>query len=115
VEERKNRFDYNIDFNEWHQRDLEDQVKGDRNHPSVIMWSIGNEIREQFDSSGKTIAKELVQIVKNLDSTRPVTSAFDRKFPGKEFHLSIRSLDVLGFNYKLDAYPELPKRFPGKN
>jgi beta-galactosidase len=54
---RKNRFDYSVDFNEWHEKDLEDMVKRDRNHPSVIIWSIGNEIREQFDSTGKTIAR----------------------------------------------------------
>ncbi len=46
---KKNKFDYNIDWDQWHKQDLEDQVKRDRNHPSVIIWSIGNEIREQFD------------------------------------------------------------------
>ncbi len=46
---KKNKFDYFSDFEEWHKRDLEDMVLRDRNHPSVFMWSIGNEIREQFD------------------------------------------------------------------
>lgn len=54
---KKNKFDYSIDFDAWHKKDLEDMVKRDRNHPSVFMWSIGNEIREQFDSSGTRIAK----------------------------------------------------------
>jgi beta-galactosidase len=111
---RKNRFDYNVEFSDWHKQDLEDWIIRDRNHPSIIMWSIGNEIREQFDSSGTRIAKELVQIVKDLDTTRPVTCALTENFPEKNFIYQSRALDVLGFNYKLDAYPDLPKRFPGE-
>jgi len=111
---RKNRFDYNVEFNDWHELDLEDMIKRDRNHPSIIMWSIGNEIREQFDSSGTRIAKELVELVKSLDTTRPVTCALTENLPEKNFIYQSRALDVLGFNYKLDAYPDLPRRFPGE-
>ena len=110
---KKNKFDYGNDFTEWHRKDLEDLVKRDRNHPSIFIWSIGNEIREQFDSTGTTIAKELVQIVKNLDSTRPVTCALTENNPEKNFIYQSHALDVLGFNYKLYDYPELPKKFPG--
>ncbi|MGZ3853543.1 MAG: glycoside hydrolase family 2 TIM barrel-domain containing protein, partial [Flavisolibacter sp.] len=110
----KNKFDYHVDFNEWHKRDLEDQVKRDRNHPSVFFWSIGNEIREQFDSSGIDLTKELVRIVKTLDTTRPVTCALTENNPGKNFIYQSHALDVLGFNYKPNDYPELPKRFPGE-
>lgn len=112
---RKNKFDYNIDFDEWHKRDLEDMIKRDRNHPSIIAWSIGNEIREQFDSTGTIIAKELAAIVKRLDPTRPVTSALTENFPEKNFIYQSSALDVLGFNYKLADYTELPKRFPGQS
>ncbi len=111
---RKNRFDYNVDFDEWHKKDLEDLIKRDRNHASVITWSIGNEIREQFDSTGITITKELVDIVKALDPTRPVTCALTENIPEKNFIYQSKALDVLGFNYKQDAYPELPVRFPGQ-
>ncbi|MGZ5305031.1 MAG: glycoside hydrolase family 2 TIM barrel-domain containing protein, partial [Bacteroidia bacterium] len=111
---RKNRFDYNVDFDAWHKIDLEDMVLRDRNHPSIIAWSIGNEIREQFDSTGTTIAKELVDIVKRIDPTRPVICALTENIPEKNFIYQSKALDVLGFNYKLDAYPELPKRFPGQ-
>ncbi|HEY6955967.1 MAG TPA: beta-galactosidase GalB, partial [Flavisolibacter sp.] len=110
----KNKFDYHVDFKDWHRQDLEDQVRRDRNHPSVFMWSIGNEIREQFDSSGTDIARELVEIVKRLDTTRPVTCALTENNPEKNFIYQSHSLDVLGFNYKLNDYVELPKRFPGE-
>jgi beta-galactosidase len=72
---KKNKFDYHLYFDEWAEKDLQSMVLRDRNHPSVFMWSIGNEIREQFDSSGTTITKKLVDIVKALDPTRPVTAA----------------------------------------
>jgi len=107
---RKNKFDYSVDFNQWHKQDLEDQIKRDRNHPCVFMWSIGNEIREQFDSTGTPIARELVDIVKSLDTTRPVTSALTENNPSKNFIYQSHFLDVLGFNYKLQDYPDLPKR-----
>jgi len=58
-------------------------VLRDRNHPSVFMWCVGNEIREQFDSTGTTIAKELYQIVKAIDPTRPVTNALTENVPSK--------------------------------
>jgi beta-galactosidase len=111
---KKNKADYHIDWNEWHIRDLEDMVKRDRNHPSVFMWSIGNEIREQFDSTGITITRELTDIVKKLDKTRPVTNALTENDPDKNYIWKSGALDVLGFNYKHEAYPELPKRFPGQ-
>jgi len=113
-QKRKNKFDYHLDFKDWHKKDIEAMVLRDRNHPSVIMWSIGNEIREQFDSTGTTIAKELVSIVKNLDSTRPVTSAVTETFAEKNFITKANALDVIGFNYKDYDYSELPKRFPGQ-
>jgi beta-galactosidase len=111
---KKNKQDYHNEFDQWHKADLEAMVLRDRNHPSVMMWSIGNEIREQFDSTGITIAKELTDIVKLLDNTRPVTSALTENDPAKNYIWKSGSLDILGFNYKEDAYADLPKRFPGK-
>lgn len=112
---RKNKQDYHQHFAEWSGRDLADMVRRDRNHPSVFMWSIGNEIREQFDSIGLTITRELAAIVKSEDSTRPVTSALTENFPEKNFIYQSGALDVLGFNYKLEAYGDLPNRFPGQS
>ncbi|RKR84347.1 beta-galactosidase [Mucilaginibacter gracilis] len=111
---KKNKFDYYKDWKAWHRVDLIDQIKRDRNHPSVFMWSIGNEIREQFDSSGITIAKELVAIVKFIDPTRPVTSALSENKPDKNFIYQSHALDVVGLNYHTEAYADFKKNYPGE-
>ncbi|WP_296686735.1 sugar-binding domain-containing protein [Flavobacterium sp.] len=106
--------DYHKDWDAWHKKDLEDFIKRDRNHPSIMMWSIGNEIREQFDSTGISITKELAQIVKSLDTTRPVTSALTENVPEKNFIYQSKALDLLGFNYKHSDYKDFPNRFKGQ-
>lgn len=111
---KKNKFDYFSDFQEWHQRDLEDMVKRDRNHPSVFMWSIGNEIREQFDSTGITITKELVDIVKKADPSRPVTAGLSEWNPVKNFMYKAKALDVVGLNYHHEVYEDFHKHYPGQ-
>jgi len=105
----KNPEDYNLYFDKWHQQDLEAMIMRDRNHPSIVFWSIGNEINERVDSSGLEIRKKLSAIVKNIDSTRPVTEAicFFWDHPGYKWESTIpafASLDVSGYNYKLDEY-----------
>jgi len=106
--------DYHKDWDAWHKQDLEDFIKRDRNHPSVMMWSIGNEIREQFDSTGIAITRELAQIVKSLDTTRPVTSALTENVIEKNFIYQSGALDLLGFNYKHEDYKDFPVRFKGQ-
>jgi len=106
--------DYHKDWDAWHKKDLEDFIKRDRNHPSVMMWSIGNEIREQFDSTGIAITKELAKIVKSLDITRPVTSALTENVIEKNFIYQSGALDLLGFNYKHEDYKDFPTRFKGQ-
>jgi len=113
-QKKKNSQDYHLDFKQWHQRDLEDQVRRDRNHPSVFLWSIGNEIREQFDSTGTRLTRELTATVKRLDPTRPVTSALTEQEPAKNFISQAGVLDVLSFNYKHAEYPKLPSGFPNQ-
>ncbi|TDD97793.1 sugar-binding domain-containing protein [Flavobacterium cellulosilyticum] len=106
--------DYHKDWDAWHKQDLEDFIKRDRNYPSVMMWSIGNEIREQFDSTGIAITRELAQIVKSLDTTRPVTSALTENVIAKNFIYQSGALDLLGFNYKHEDYKDFPTRFKGQ-
>ncbi|HCE17102.1 MAG TPA: beta-galactosidase [Anaerolinea thermolimosa] len=77
----KNPNDYHLYFEDWWQRDTESMVKRDRNHPSVIMWSIGNEVGERTGASdGYTWAKKQADFVRSLDPTRPVTSAVPALF-----------------------------------
>lgn len=110
---KKNKYDYSQDFPQWSARDLRDQVMRDRNHPSVFMWSIGNEIREQFDSSGISIARELAGIVRELDTTRPIISALTETDTMKNFIYRSGALDVIGLNYNHDKYASVPQRYPG--
>lgn len=111
---KKNKYDYHQYFDEWAVKDAQAMVLRDRNHPSVFLWSIGNEQREQFDSTGTIIVKKLVAAIKSVDTTRPVTTALTETFAEKNFITQGNALDVLGFNYKLYDYEALPKRFPNQ-
>ncbi|NIG55332.1 glycoside hydrolase family 2 TIM barrel-domain containing protein [Chitinophaga sp. Cy-1792] len=113
-EKKKNKYDYHKDFAAWHKRDVEAMVLRDRNHPSVFMWSIGNEIREQFDSSGIALGKELVDIIKAIDTTRPVTGALSEWNPLKNFIYQSHALDVVGLNYHQEVYEDFHKYYPGE-
>ncbi|HEY2975558.1 MAG TPA: beta-galactosidase GalB, partial [Pyrinomonadaceae bacterium] len=110
---RKARFDYHLDWDEWHQRDLEDMVLRDRNHPSVFIWSIGNEIKEQSEPEGADIARELAAIVRHLDPTRPIISAMDRP-DSKNNILSSGALDLIGYNYHQQEFPDFLAKYPGQ-
>ena len=111
----KTKFDYHLDWDEWHKRDLEDMVLRDRNHPSVIIWSIGNEVMEQWNNNplGGTISRELAGIVRNLDKTRPITSACNGVTTNNKV-LTEGGLDLVGTNYDHKKIPEMQKMFPGR-
>lgn len=111
----KTKYDYHLDWAEWHKRDLEDMVLRDRNHPSVIIWSIGNEVMEQWNKNpdGGTISRELSGIVRNLDPTRPVTSACNGVSRDNKV-LTEGGLDLVGTNYAHGRLPEFAKMFPGR-
>jgi len=112
-EKGKVKYDYHLYFKEWHKRDLEDQILRDRNHPSVIMWSIGNEIPQQADTSGYRLALELAGIVHSLDVTRPITAA--NNDPGTRNQI-IKSgaVDLVGYNYHHNELAAFHDRYPGK-
>ena len=109
----KTKYDYSLDWDKWHKRDLEDMVLRDRNHPSVIMWSIGNEIREQGDTSGITISRELASIIRNLDTTRAVTSNCNDT-QTSNYIIRSGALDIVGFSYHRNDYKTFPTNFPGQ-
>ncbi|WP_372772533.1 beta-galactosidase GalB [Mangrovibacterium sp.] len=111
---RKAKQGYHLYWDDWHKRDLEDMILRDRNHPSIFVWSIGNEIPEQFDTTGIRITRELADIVKSLDTTRPVTAALTETDPEKNNLYKSGALDLLSFNYKHKEYLKFPDRYPGE-
>lgn len=112
---QKTKYDYHFDWDEWHKRDLEDMVLRDRNHPSIFIWSIGNEVMEQWNDNpaGGTITKELTAIIRNLDRTRPITSATNGVSRNNKVIME-GDLDLVGTNYHHAQLPEFAKMFPGR-
>ncbi|TGD83367.1 glycoside hydrolase family 2 protein [Hymenobacter wooponensis] len=102
---------YSQYFDQWAEKDLVNMVQRDRNHPSVIMWSIGNEVPDQSMPGGNKLAKQLQDIVHREDPSRPVTAGMDRIDDAiKNNFASV--LDIPGFNYKPHRYPEAHSKLP---
>lgn len=112
-EKGKAKYDYHLFFKQWHKQDLEDQIRRDRNHPSVIIWSIGNEIPQQSDTSALRIAPELAEIVHSLDKTRPMTTANDHPDTNNKI-IKSGAIDLIGYNYHEYDYATFHDRYPGK-
>jgi beta-galactosidase len=123
------RFGYAEDFEEWSVRDISDMVRRDRNHPSIILWSIGNEIDYANDPFSHPVlgneyhpenppaenlvkhARPLIEAVKKLDSTRPVTAALATVAMSDAVGFG-EMLDVVGYNYQEQRYPSDHAKFP---
>ena len=105
---------YALNFKEWADKDIENLVRNHRNHPSIVMWSIGNEIPEQWSEEGRDISKHLQDICHKLDPTRPVTQGMDRAEDALKSGFA-QVMDVPGFNYRVHKYDknirQLPKGF----
>jgi beta-galactosidase len=112
----KNRHDYHRHFEEWHRRDMRDTISRDRNHPSIILYSAGNEIRDTpREEQAKRILKELVEICHETDPSRPVTQALFRPNVSHDYDNGLADmLDVIGTNYRdrelLAAWRDDPSR-----
>jgi len=102
--------DYHLLFDDWHEKDMRALIRRDRNHPSVILWSIGNEISEQVAPEGIPIAEALVRIVHEEDPTRPATAACNITPSG--FNGFQKTVDVFGYNYKPMEYGRFRKSNP---
>ena len=108
-ERQKNPQDYHLYFNTHWKKDLNAMVLRDRNHPSVVFWSIGNEINERVDSLGLVIAKRLIAEVKRLDTTRPVTNALCSFYDHQGYKWDTTApafalQDVGSYNYMFKEY-----------
>ena len=101
-------------FKEWSDKDITNLVKHHRNHPSIIMWSIGNEIPEQWSTEGMEIAKHLQNLCHQYDPSRPVTQGMDKAEAALKSGFA-QVMDVPGFNYRVHKYykniEQLPQGF----
>ncbi len=103
---KKTPLDFHLIFPDWHEPDLRALIRRDRNHASVILWSVGNEVGEQYTGEdGAMVAKQLCDIVHEEDPTRPVTTAMNHARPDMPLPAMV---DVIGLNYQGEGIRDTP-------
>jgi beta-galactosidase len=129
-ERGKTPLDFHLIFPDWHEPDIRSFMRRDRNHPSVIIWSFGNEVGEQYTAdTGAALARKLRDIVKEEDTTRPSMASMNYAKPDMPFSAV---MDIIGLNYQGEGirdapayahlggiktsplYPAFQQKFPGK-
>jgi beta-galactosidase len=129
-ERKKTPLDFHLIFPDWHEQDMRALVRRDRNSPSVIMWSVGNEVGEQYtDAAGAAVANRLHDIVRDEDPTRPTTTAMNWAKPDMPLPAAV---DIVSLNYQGEGirqepefegtdrirtppqYPKFREKFPSK-
>jgi beta-galactosidase len=104
---QKTAFDFHLIFPDWHEQDLRAFVRRDRNHPSVALWSVGNEVGEQYNGeAGAKVARELVAMVHEEDPSRPATGSMNAAKPDSPF---AAAFDVISLNYQGEGIRNTPE------
>lgn len=116
---KKNPQDYHLYFDEWSAKDIKSFVLRDRNHPSIIMWSLGNEISERITEEGRITSLYLKNEIRKYDTTRLITAGVNKQWDKDHKNMlpldnALKHLDVSGYNYMWRFFEEEHTKYPDR-